>query len=144
MPLSSVRKVPRASVFPRLTVAAPVTGTAAGGCVAAAAVGGGGAAVGVACGPQAVASRTKTASALKTRYVLFIFSPLEMNRLSRRSTLGSRVSDCTKLSQGLKKCEDHPKRFGLEIHFEDARAGRLGTASRRFDGYPQANEGRNT
>jgi hypothetical protein len=68
MPLSSTRNEPNSSFCPRLTTVPPVTGTAAGGCVAA-----GGGAVVVACGLHAAINKIKAASALGTTYLLFIF-----------------------------------------------------------------------
>jgi hypothetical protein len=83
MLLSSVRKEPSKAFVPKLTVAAPVTGTAAGGSVAV----GGGAVVAAAWGLHAASSNINPASALKTRCVVFIFSPFEVSGSSMRSTL---------------------------------------------------------
>jgi hypothetical protein len=86
MPLSSTKKDPRESFFPTLTVAAPVTGAAAAGSVAA------GGLVAAACGLHAASSINKPTNILKTKRVVFIFSPFEFG-LSKGSTLYGRQLD---------------------------------------------------
>jgi hypothetical protein len=74
---------------------------AAGAMVGAATVG---TEVGVACGLQAVVSRTRATNDVSTKFNIFIFSPLRaLNKPTKKSTLQKLKSDCFYLNIRLEK-----------------------------------------